>query len=211
MVNTIAIGSLTLPDLIEKQQLQLTDDPQFFPEWRLPLPDLGEDEKQFLDRVQQDYFDQTRQGRVSEGLVKLVVVSPLLHLAGFYRIPFEVHLEESVQIEWSEAGEIWRGRIDALVVQDQFWMLVIESKGSALGIDQAIPQALGYMFTNPHPELPTYGFVTNGSSYGFIKLVQQPRPQYGVSDIMLLLPGRNCLYGVLAILKQIGSQLRKSV
>ncbi len=207
MVNAIAIGSLTLPELIEKRQLQLVDDPQFFWEWRSPLPELSIDEKYFLDQVQQDYFDQSRKGKVSEGLMKLVVISPLLHLAGFYRAPFEVSLEEPVQIERVEMGEVWRGRIDALVVQNQCWILVVESKGAAFGIDQAIPQALGYMFANPRPELPTYGMVTNGSSYGFIKLVQQPSSQYSVSDINLLLPGRNCLYSVLSTLKQIRTQI----
>jgi hypothetical protein len=208
MVNTVAIGNLTLPDLVEKQHLQLIDDRIFFPEWQMPLPELNLEEMKFLDRVQQDYFDQMKRGRISEGLVKLVIIAPLLHLAGFYRAPFEVRLEEPVQLELVEAGEIWRGRIDALVVQEQLWTLVIESKGASFGVDQAIPQALGYMLANPHPTLPAYGLITNGSSYGFIKLVQQPEPQYSVSEIFLLLPGRNCLYQVLPILKQIGDCLR---
>jgi hypothetical protein len=204
MGNTIAIGSLSLPDLIEQKQLQLVDTPDFFPEWRLPLPAITDEEKLFLGQVQRNYFDQAKRGNVSEGLVKLVVLSPLLHLAGFYSAPFEVGLEQSVQVELTESGQVWQGRIDALVVQQRFWILVVESKGSAFGIDQAIPQALGYMFASPHPALPTYGLVLNGSSYGFIKLEQQPTPQYSVSDIMLMLPGRTCLETVLAILKKIG-------
>ncbi|MBW4520299.1 MAG: hypothetical protein KME16_11440 [Scytolyngbya sp. HA4215-MV1] len=130
----------------------------------------------FLDQVQQDYFDQMKRGKISEGLVKLVIIAPLLHLAGFYRAPFEVRLEEPVQLELVEAGDIWRGRIDALVIQEQLWTLVIESKGAAFGIDQAISQALGDMLANPCSTLPTYGLITNDSSYGFIKLVQQPEP-----------------------------------
>jgi hypothetical protein len=228
MVKTIAIGSLTLLDLMDKQQLQLVDEPEFFPEWRSPLPDLSPEEKALLDQVQSNYFDQTRRGGLSEGLVKLVILSPLLHLAGFYRAPFEVSLEQSVQVELQELGEVWQGRMDALVVQNhggqnQFWIVVVESKSSAFGIDQAIPQALGYMFASPRPDLPTYGLVTNGSSYAFIKLtqrstpeggsVQSPQsvqaPQYSVSDIMLLLPGRRCLYTVLSILKRIGIPLQQ--
>lgn len=208
MVNTVAIGNLTLSDLIEKQNLTLTDDPHFFPECRAPLPNLSAEEIHYLNLVEQDYFDQTRRGRVSEGLVKLVIVSPLLHLAGFYRHPFEVRLEETVQIELNDLGEVWRGQIDALVVQERFWTIVVESKGSVFGIDQAIPQALGYLFATPYPQLPIYGMVTNGSSYAFLKLVQQLTPQYSISDIMLLLPGRPCLHQVLAIMKQIGQELR---
>jgi hypothetical protein len=207
MASTIAIGSLTLPDIIEQKQLQLEDSPEFFPEWRSPLPAISDDDRSFLAQVQQNYFDQAKRGTVSEGLVKLVVLSPLLHLAGFYASPFEVGLEKSVQIEATEAGQIWQGRIDALVVQHQIWILVVESKSSAFGIDQAIPQALGYMFASPNPERPTYGLVTNGSSYAFIKLEQQPTPRYSVSDILLLLPGRKSLETVLATLKQIGTQI----
>jgi hypothetical protein len=202
---------MNLVKLIEKTALQLIDEPEFFPEWRSPLPELSSEEKGLLDQVQSNYFDQTRRGGLSEGLVKLVILSPLLHLAGFYRAPFEVSLEQSVQVELQEMGEVWQGRMDALVVQTQggqnpFWIVVVESKSSAFGIDQAIPQALGYMFASPQPTLPTYGLVTNGSSYAFIKLMQSPTPQYSVSDILLLLPGRSCLYTVLSVLKCIGLQ-----
>ncbi len=207
MPSTIAIGNLTLPDLIEQKQLQLEDTPEFFSEWRSPLPEISDADESFLAQVQQNYFDQAKRGTVSEGLVKLVVLSPLLHLAGFYRSPFEVGLEKSVQLEATEAGQIWQGRIDALVVQHQIWILVVESKSSAFGIDQAIPQALGYMFASPQPERPTYGLITNGSSYAFLKLEQQPTPRYSVSDVMLLLPGRRSLETILAILKQIGTRI----
>jgi predicted type IV restriction endonuclease len=113
--------------------------------------------------VEQDYFDQLRRSTLSEGLTKLVIISPLLHLAGFYRAPYQVKLEEPVQVELTEQNETWRGRIDALVIQEQLWTVVVESKGSAFGIDQAIPQVLGYMFAAPQPSLPTYALVTNGS------------------------------------------------
>lgn len=37
MVNTIAIGQLTLPEIVEKQNLLLTEDVTFASEWQLPL------------------------------------------------------------------------------------------------------------------------------------------------------------------------------
>ena len=203
MSKTIAIGRLTLPEILETRSLRLAEDPQFFEEWQCIEPDLSTEDAHFLDRVQQDYFDQIRQGQLSEGLIKLVVISPLLHLAGFYRYPYQVRLEESVQVEVLEGQETWRGRIDALVVQDALWIVVVESKGAAFGIDQAIPQALGYMFATPHPQRPVYGLVTNGSSYAFLKLVQQPNALYSVSDVFLLLPGRSTLHRVLSILRAI--------
>jgi hypothetical protein len=80
MVQSFAISNLTLPELEEKQNLKLTDEPDFFTEWREALPAISDDEKRYLDQVQQEYFDQTRNGQISEGLIKLMVVSPLLHL-----------------------------------------------------------------------------------------------------------------------------------
>ncbi|PSN11024.1 restriction endonuclease subunit R [filamentous cyanobacterium CCT1] len=207
MVQGLAISSLTLPELEEAKHLRLTDDPNFFTEWHQNLPDLSDEEMHYLDQVQREFFDQVRGGQISEGLIKLIVISPLLHLAGFYRRPFEVRLEESVQVEASEANQVWRGRIDALVIKDQFWILVVEAKNSAFGIDRAIPQALGYMLANPRPEHPTYGLVTNGSSFAFIKLTQAPKPVYEVSDVLLLLPGRNVLGQVLRAMKRLGQQI----
>jgi len=211
MVQSLAISNLTLPQLEEAKHLKLADDPDFFTEWRQQLPDLNDEETRYLDQVQREYFDQTRNGQISEGLVKLVVISPLLHLAGFYRRPFEVRLEESVQVEATEANEVWRGRIDALVIQDYFWVLVVEAKHSAFGIDIAIPQALGYMLANPNPDRFTYGLVTNGSSFAFLKLAQTPDPVYEISDVMLLLPGRNVLHQVLQVMKGLGEQVTKEM
>jgi hypothetical protein len=207
MVQSIAISSLTLPELEETKHLRLAHDPDFFTEWCQNLPDLSDEDERYLDQVQREYFDQIRSGQISEGLIKLIVISPLLHLAGFYRRPFEVRLEESVQVEVTEASEVWKGRIDALVIKDYFWILVIEAKNSALGIDTAIPQALGYMLANPDLERFTYGLVTNGSSFAFLKLAQTPQPIYEVSDVMLLLPGRNVLGRVLRVMKRLGQQV----
>lgn len=211
MVRSIPISQLTLPELEETKNLSLAEDPNFFSEWREALPHLADEDRRYLDQVQQEYFDQTRSGQISEGLIKLMVVSPLLHLAGFYRRPFEVRLEESVQVEVTEAQEVWRGRIDALVIQDRFWVLVVEAKNSSFGIDMAIPQALGYMLANPNPERLTYGMVTNGSSFAFLKVAQVPQPVYDVSDVMLLLPSRNVLHRVLQAMKKIREQIENTM
>jgi len=38
-----------------------------------------------------------------------MVISPLLHLAWFYRYPYQVRLEEPVQVEIEAAATIWIG------------------------------------------------------------------------------------------------------
>ncbi|MEO0406664.1 MAG: restriction endonuclease subunit R [Cyanobacteria bacterium P01_A01_bin.135] len=212
MATTIPVSRLTLPEITEKQGLRLASEPQFFTEWQPPRPTLNPQERHYLTQVEQDYFDQLRRDTLSEGLIKLVVISPLLHLAGFYRAPYQVKLEEPVQIELTEQNETWRGRIDALVIQDRLWTVVVESKSSVFGIDQAFPQVLGYMFAAPQPERPTYGLVTNGSSYAFVKLLRRPTPLYSISDVFLLLPGsppenQSPLETVVSILKKLSQTL----
>lgn len=62
--------------------------------------------------------------------IKLVILAPLLDLAKFYRPPFRIITEEFIEISTEDKGEIIRGRIDVLILQQQLWILVIESKRS---------------------------------------------------------------------------------
>ncbi|MEP0789959.1 MULTISPECIES: hypothetical protein [Cyanophyceae] len=57
-----------------------------------------------------------------------MVLSPLLELGGFYDYPFTRSAEPTVQISVEDKEEIYRGRIDVLVLQEQLWVLVVESK-----------------------------------------------------------------------------------
>ena len=168
------------------------------------MSELTEKEKQALDGIKQQFFYQRADGPLGEGAVKMVILSKLLDLAGFYDPPFRFRTETSVEIAIADQDEVLRGRIDALVVQEQLWVLVIESKRTAFAIDVALPQALAYMIANPNLEKPIFGLVTNGGQFIFIKLVQSPQPQYDLSDDFSLYRRHNQLYDVLQILKRIG-------
>ena len=50
MTTTVAIEQLTLQDLEQRLGLQRSDDPDFFQEWRDPLPELGAIERDRLLR-----------------------------------------------------------------------------------------------------------------------------------------------------------------
>jgi hypothetical protein len=86
MVQTIQAQNIKLHDLIEEFGLQRTEDEQFFREWQDDLPELTNLEKQALDEVKADYLHLSEYP-ILEPIVKLVVLSPLLRLAGFYRVP----------------------------------------------------------------------------------------------------------------------------
>ena len=48
------------------------------------LPELMEAERQFLDRVKAGYLHLVKYQSMLENTVKMVVLSPLLHLAGLF-------------------------------------------------------------------------------------------------------------------------------
>lgn len=95
------------------------------------------------------------------------------------------------------------GRIDVLVLKDQLWVVVLESKKTALSVWAALPQTLAYLMANPQPDRPSFGMVTNGDDIFFVKLVQQPQPQYSLSRVFSQLISRQELYSTLQILRRL--------
>ncbi len=172
MVQIIQAKDISIYELEEKFGLQSTDK-DFFTEWTDNLPSLTDIEKQSLKRVQSNYFNLTRRRLISEEAVKMVVLSPLLDLAGFYQPPFEIETETSVEIVAEEEGVKLKGNIDVLVVQKNFWILVIESKSTKFDVTIALPQALAYMSNSRDQEKPTFGLLVNGREFVFVKLVRE--------------------------------------
>ncbi|WP_263975530.1 restriction endonuclease subunit R [Leptolyngbya sp. 7M] len=146
---------------------------------------------------------------ILENGVKMLVLSPLLDLAGFYQPPYRLETKTSMEIEAEDEGEIIRGRIDALILREKFWLVVIESKQSDFAVTKAVPQTLTYMLGSPNPERATFGMITNGNDFLFLKLIQQPAPQYANSRLFSLINPGNELYEVLGILKRIGAEISK--
>jgi hypothetical protein len=206
MVQTVAIAKAiaSMAELRERFNLTPTDNDQFFTEWFQDLPELTIEEKATLDKVKHRFFRHRNRSQLAEGTVNLLLVSPLLELAGFYDDPFFITTEPQVEILIEDRDELLRGRIDTLVIQQRLWVLVVEAKRS-ISFEAGIPQALTYMMGNPNPEKPVYGMVTDGGLFMFTKLLKQDQPQYDFSDIFsLLLLRQNKLYDILRVLKRIG-------
>ncbi|GJD24210.1 protein of unknown function DUF450 [Rivularia sp. IAM M-261] len=200
MVTVIQAEKVKLYDLEKKFKLKFVDSPQWFNEWQQDLPELTDYEKQELDRVKASYLNLVKRPML-ENMVKMAVLLPLLNYAGFYLEPFYTDGEESVEIT-AEDGEVTiRGKIDVLVLQDQLWVLVIESKQAGFSLEIGIPQALSYMLANLRPDKNLLGLVTNGGNFIFIKLIQQEQPVYALSDEFTIRRGDD-LYTVLRILKR---------
>ncbi|MBD0363238.1 MAG: restriction endonuclease subunit R [Coleofasciculus sp. C3-bin4] len=204
MVQTIQAKDITLYQLESIFGLQFVDDDKFFREWQDNWSELTDLEKQRLDRVKANYFNLIKYPPLLENTVKMVVLSPLLDLADFYLSPFHVKSEKSVEISEEDEGVIIKGQIEVLVLREQLWLMVIESKKAAFSIEEGLAQILAYMLATPHPEKPSFGVITTGGSFIFIKVVKGETPQYATSRIFELRNPGNDLYSVLSVLKQLG-------
>nr|WP_323222761.1 type I restriction enzyme HsdR N-terminal domain-containing protein [Spirulina sp. 06S082] len=213
--NRIAIAYLSkMPQLITPQEitlrilkqttgLQPSPSRQFFPEWTQECPSLSDRDRETLDRVKTNFSELMEDPPMLENSVKMVVLAPLLDLAGFYRRPFRLETETSIAIELQDQDILIQGRIDILVLKDRLWLAVIESKRSDFAATRALPQTLAYMLGNPDKEHPTFGMITNGSEFLFLKTHYTPNPQYATSRLLSLINPENELYEVLAILKHL--------
>jgi hypothetical protein len=206
MVQTLQAKQVTLRDLIETFQIQLIQEPQFFPEWQGGLPELTDFEKQFLDKVKAGYFNLVTDPPVLEKPVQLAIVAPILFLADFYLPPFQIKAERSIEIAEEDEGVVIRGSLDVLMLKNRLWLLVIESKQAAFSLEVGLAQLLVYMMATPDPDKPCFGMLTNGGSFTFVKLVKRQVYQYATSDLFNIRNRGNQLYDVLKILKRI-SQL----
>lgn len=203
--NTIS----TFAALEQKFKLLPTNNELFFREWQQDLPDLTIQEKETLEEIKQRFERHRKRSPLAEGVINQLLISPLLTLAGLYDEPFYVTTEANVELEIEEEDTILRGRIDTLVIAQQLWVLIVESK-STIAFPVALPQIMTYMMANPNPERPVYGLIGNGDEFMFIKMITAEMPQYDFSNIYsLLLPRRNQLEDVLKILKQIAQIMAK--
>lgn len=207
MIQAIAAKDVTLRELKQNFGIQMSQDPAFFPEWLDGFATLSKEDRHLLDRVKDNFLELMEDPPMLENTVKMVVLAPLLDLAGFYHKPFRIETETSVALEMKDEGTIIRGRIDVLVLKNRLWLLVIESKRSDFAVTRAIPQALAYMLSNSETVKPTFGMITNGNEFLFLKTSQQ---EYANSRLFSLVNPDNELYSVLQLLKHLGTKISES-
>ncbi len=192
-----------LAEAEKRFNLYRTEEEGFFSEWYTDLPDLINGEKIALNDLRRRYLYQRAENHLLEGTVMLLLASPLLAIAGFYDPPYKVRAEESVQLILDDGEEVLQGRIDVLVLQNNLWVIILESKKTALSVWTALPQTLAYLMANPRPEQPSYGIMTNGDDILFVKLTQVQSPKYNISRVFTPFLSNQELYSVLQVLKSI--------
>jgi hypothetical protein len=203
MVQVIQAKDIDLRYLIDNFGIQLVFDDQFFREWQDDLPQLTDLDKHLLDKVKTGYFNLINYPPLLEDIVRITIVDPILFIGDFYSTPFHIKAEKEIQIFNEDEGVIIKGKIDTLILKDQFWVMVIESKQAAYSIERGLAQILTYMLANPYPNKPNFGMITTGASFIFIKLVKRETLQYATSKVFEIRNPGNELYDVLRILKRL--------
>ena len=173
--------------------------PDFFSEWTTQLTDLTEAEQARLDIIKRRYLYHRQHGHLLENAVNFLVISPLLELAGLYDPPYLLRSEVPVRFELEDEQKVYQGRIDALVIQQNLWVVLVESKRTSFNMTTALPQALAYLAYSPQ-ERPKFALVSNGEYSLFVKLSQK---EYAFSDDFSLNRRRNELWDVLRILNRL--------
>jgi hypothetical protein len=202
MTQTFQARELTLGQLEENFGLVRLVTSPIFAENTVTLPSLTPVEKDLLNQVKAEFIYMSSQD-VLEPIVKMVVLSTLLRIAGFFRAPFRITAEKQVELVTEDEGVLVRGLIDLLVFYDQIWVVTIEAKRAEYSLKAAITQVLTDMLASPSPQ--TYGLVTNGSEFRFIQLLKQDRPSYVLSDLFAIDRGDD-FDRVAQILKYLGQQ-----
>ena len=180
----------------------------------LTLEPITDFERHEIIQTRNEFDNHLTAGQISEGQVKLIAVGPLLRLAGFYRYPMQVAVEEGIaRIEIPDEDTIISGRFDILAINRKrlikidtpFWVLVIEAKGAAISPSVGLPQLLTYAYKAIENQELVWGLVTNGEFYRFVYIQSGESPSYQ------LLPSLNLMDTESAIeLLQVLKAIRKS-
>ncbi len=204
MMQTVAVTQAitTIAQAEERFGLSRATAEDFFTEWQQDLPELTDGDRQNLEVIWKRYLYHRSGGHLLENTVMLLLVSPLLTVAGLYDPPFRVRAEESVTIEVADSEETLQGRLDLLVLCDRLWVIVLESKKTMLSVWSGLPQTLAYLMANPNPEKPCFAMLTNGDDIVFIKLESQ---QYQLSQVFSPIVNQSELETTWKILKNMSA------
>ena len=219
MVTTIAVTQAvkTLKEAHELFDLSKIAGADFFTEWQSDLPELSNLEKAELTRLKNRYLYYLEGGEISEGTANFIMLSPLLNALGLcdpsHRIAGEQWTRLSLTTDTEQGQTMIEDRMDALVLQDDIWLVVVEGKRGGFNVLQAIPQTIAYMMASPRLNgassvgpRPLFGLATNGYDYLFLKLQLGDLNQYALShNFTLLSDPANNLVRVGQILKKLTS------
>ncbi|MBD2089303.1 restriction endonuclease subunit R [Microcoleus sp. FACHB-1515] len=207
MSTTLNARNLTLADVHRLLNFQMQTDGKLTSE--LSLEPLTEAEQQELICIRDDFQPYIAAGKMSEGIVKALTVFPLLRLAGFYRSPIQLSIEEGIDAICIDTEDTKvTGRMDILAINHVertsplFWILVIEAKEGLSNVWAGLPQLLTYTYKSLDHQSSVWGLATNGLNYQFVQ-VQAGNPAiYRLMPLLNLIESDHLLQ-LLQVLKAI--------
>jgi hypothetical protein len=147
----------------------------------LQLEPLSEFEISELTQIRNDFKNYLNDGKVLEGMVMALTVMPLLRLAGFYRAPIKMRMEQEIDRINIEDDDISiTGRLDLICINKNrpavndiaFWILAIEAKNTSISASEGLPQLLTYAYKSLEQQKSVWGLTTNGVYYEFFYIQQ---------------------------------------
>ncbi|QLE40483.1 restriction endonuclease subunit R [Nostoc sp. C052] len=191
MTLTVEASSLSLNDVHRFLKLEKLSSGSFTD--FLTLEPLSEFEQDDLLRIRSEFERYLSAGKISEGLVKFITIAPLMRLAGFYDVPIRLTMEDSIAIAVEDEDRRITGRMDILAINNPqsmiappFWVVVIETKNSAVEVGEGLPQLLTYAFKSLDQQPSVWGLVTNGLRYQFVYLRDEQQPTYQLMPLLSL-------------------------
>ncbi|MEG4572449.1 restriction endonuclease subunit R [Microcoleus sp. N3A4] len=195
MTTTINAKNITLGEVsqILKFQEQLNNDTYTT---FLSLESLTEIEQLELAQIRSDFREYLSVERVSEGLVQALTTFPLMRLAGFYRGPIKMSLEQDIaNITIEDEDTTITGRFDILAINKEkqiatdipFWILVVESKNSLIAPRAGWPQLLTYACKSLEYQEFVWGLATSGEFYQFVNIRRGNPPTYQLMPFLTLM------------------------
>lgn len=177
----------------------------------LSLETLTEFEQQELLQIRDDFDNYLAESKVDEGLIKALTTFPLMRLAGFYRSPIKISLEEDIaDIIIEDEDTKITGRMDILAVTKArrttdrvfFWVLIIESKNSGVAASEGLAQLLTYAYESLENQASVWGLSTNGQDYQFVNILRGNSPIYQLMPKLNLMETEDAI-AILQVLKAI--------
>jgi len=150
----------------------------------LQLEPLSEFECAELGQIRIDFENYLNDGKVLEDMVMALTVMPLLRLAGFYRAPIKMRMEQEIERMNIEDDDISiTGRLDLICINKTrpalndiaFWILAIKTKNTSISASEGLPQLLTYAYKSLEQQKSVWGLTTNGVYYEFFYIQQNPQ------------------------------------
>ena len=176
MVKVLNASSLTLEEACDRLQLrfQFEEDLRAF----LDLQPLTPQESERAAEIRQAWERYYIKGKICEGQVNLMALSPLLWASGYTLDPaIRISMEENIEEIAIDDGEtVIRGRMDVIITRAweskrvPLCILIIETKNSAASAAVGLPQLLTYAGAFLEQQELVWGLATNGTDYQFVRV-----------------------------------------